>query len=122
MLALSRPRPRHPEPGELDIVELKTVDAMIFEFAHAIVNPLAAGLVWRPEDWSGLSIQVEELGRRELRGVRPGFFFDASTRDADASLRVTLPPRLRDRPRPRRRARRRQPRGLPTVPAALPGR
>ncbi len=82
------------EPGDLNIVELKTTDAMVFEIAYAIVNPVAAGLCWRPEDWPGLSIQLQELGRRVLRGARPTFFFDASAWDANASLQVTLPAQL----------------------------
>ena len=81
-------------PGELGIVECKTVEAEIFEIAYAIVNPVAAGLVWEPNDWPGLSIQVEDLGRRVLEGVRPGFFFDARFWERDASLAVTLPPRM----------------------------
>ncbi|MEZ4340693.1 MAG: transposase [Sandaracinaceae bacterium] len=81
-------------PGELGIVECKTVKAEIFEIAYAIVNPVAAGLVWQPEDWPGLSIQVEDLGRRVLDGVRPGFFFDPTSWEHEASLAVTLPPRL----------------------------
>jgi len=32
------------EPGKLSLVELKTVDAVVFEIAYAITNPVAAGL------------------------------------------------------------------------------
>jgi len=82
------------EPGGLSIVELKTVDAVIFEIAYCIVNPVAAGLVWRPQDWPGLSVQVEDLGRRVLSGSRPGFFFDPRRWVPEASLTVTWPPCL----------------------------
>lgn len=82
------------EPGELGIQELKTVDAMVFDIAYAIANPVAAGLVWSPEDWPGLSIQVEDLGRRVLEGVRPAFFFDPGQWALEASIEVTLPPRM----------------------------
>jgi len=32
-------------PGELGMVELKTTEAVVFQIAYAIVNPVAAGLV-----------------------------------------------------------------------------
>ena len=82
------------EPGELSLVECKTSDAIIFELAYCIVNPVAAGLVWSPEDWPGLSIQVEEFGRRVLEAARPEGFFDPGAWDELASLAVTLPPML----------------------------
>ena len=78
------------EPGKLNIVELKTVDAVVHAIAYAIVNPVAAGIVWSPEDWPGVSVQVDELGRRVLQGRRPDFYF-SSTWDKRASLGVTLP-------------------------------
>ena len=78
------------EPGKLNFVELKTVEAVVFEIAYAIVNPVAAGLVWRPEDWPGLSVQIDELGRRVLEGKRPDAYF-GTTWSKRASLQVTLP-------------------------------
>jgi len=58
--------------GELSIVELKTVDAVVFQIAYAIVNPVAAGLVWKPEDWPGLCVRVDRMcgGAGELNGTR----------------------------------------------------
>lgn len=82
------------EPGGLSIVECKTIDAMIYEIAYCMVNPVAAGLVYRPEDWPGLNITLEDLGRRVLSAARPEKFFDPARWDAAASLAVTLPPML----------------------------
>ena len=82
------------EPGGLNIVECKTVDAVVYELAYAIVNPVAAGLVWRPEEWPGLCVLVDDIGRGALDGVRPGFYFRARTWAQRAVLRITWPPCL----------------------------
>jgi len=82
------------EPGALSIVECKTVDAVVYELAYCIVNPVAAGLVWAPEDWPGLCVLVDDIGAATLRGVRPGFYFRARTWAQRAVLRITWPPCL----------------------------
>jgi len=79
------------EPGGLSIVELKTTDAIVRAMAYAIANPVAAGLVWSPEDWPGLSVQAHELGRRVLSAPRPGIYFDPRKWSEHASLRVEIP-------------------------------
>ncbi len=79
------------EPGGLSIVELKTPDAIVQAIAYCIVNPVAAGLVWRPEDWPGLTVQAHELGRRVLSAARPDFFLDPRKWSEHASLRLGLP-------------------------------
>lgn len=83
-------------PGELSIVELKTERAMVFQIAYAIVNPVASGLVWDPEDWPGLCVRVDQMhgGVGELRGTRPGFFFRTARWAETSVVRVTLPPPL----------------------------
>jgi len=78
------------EPGKLNLVELKTVDAVVFEIAYAITNPVAAGLVWSPADWPGLSAQVEDIGRRVLEETRPGFYFSRSWKKR-SGVSITLP-------------------------------
>jgi hypothetical protein len=79
------------EPGGLSIVELKTTEAVVHAIAYCIVNPVAAGLVWDPRDWPGLSVQVEELGRRVLAATRPESFFDPKRWLPEASLQVSWP-------------------------------
>lgn len=79
------------EPNRLGIVELKTVDAVVFEMAYTIVNPVAAGLVWSPEDWPGLSVQLEEIGVGELSGTMPSYYFCAKTWPMHAARAVVLP-------------------------------
>ncbi|MBX3273173.1 MAG: transposase [Sandaracinaceae bacterium] len=82
------------EPGTLSIVELKTVDAIITSIAYAIVNPVAAGLVWRPEDWPGLNVLAHEIGRRVREVAAPDYFFRTGFWDPTAVLVTTLPARL----------------------------
>ena len=82
------------EPGGLNIVECKTLDAVVYELAYCIVNPVAAGLVWRPEEWPGLCVLVDDIGGGALEGERPGFYFRARTWAQRAVLRLTWPPCL----------------------------
>jgi hypothetical protein len=56
-------------PGEHGIVELKTIDGVVYQIAYAIVNPVAAGLCWSPEDWPGLNILADEIGGRVVDAV-----------------------------------------------------
>ncbi len=79
------------EPGGLSIVELKTADAIVQAIAYAIVNPVAAGLAWSPEDWPGLNVLADEIGRRVLSAARPGYYFDPKKWAERASHPVTLP-------------------------------
>jgi putative transposase len=79
------------EPGTLGIVECKTLDAVIFELAYCIVNPVAAGLVWQPGDWPGLNVLADQIGERLLEADLPDFYFRARAWSARAALRVMLP-------------------------------
>ena len=80
------------EPGGLGITELHGVDAIVHEIAYCIVNPVKAGLVYRPEDWPGVLTQVAQLGRTTLGAARPGYYFTGKdTWDEDASVGVRLP-------------------------------
>ena len=83
-------------PGELGMVELKTTEAVVFQIAYAIVNPVAAGLVWSPEDWPGLNLRVHEPGGGQVRAKRPAFYFRAVAWAETAVLNAVLPPCLRE--------------------------
>lgn len=82
-------------PGQLSIVELETPQAVIEAIAYAIVNPVAAGLVYRPEDWPGVMTTIEDLfGGRVFSSTHPGFYFSRWW-PASARLVLSLPECLR---------------------------
>jgi putative transposase len=86
------------EPGQLSIVELQTMEAVVEQIAYAIVNPVKAGLVHRAIDWPGVTAQATDLGRRVLTARRPDFYFSPKNEKwvAEASLMLTLPECLRE--------------------------
>ena len=83
------------EPGGLSIIQLHGEKAVEKAIAYAIANPVASGLVWRPEDWPGVTASVEELGEKELAGSRPPRRSPAYW-PARASIRLTWPECLAD--------------------------
>ena len=82
-------------PGELSIVELETTEAVVEQVIYAIVNPVAAGLVYEPSQWPGVTAAVRDLGRRVLSADKPGFYFTGARWACSASLMLTLPACLR---------------------------
>jgi hypothetical protein len=80
------------EPGGLSLTELHGAEAVVYEIAYCIVNPVKAGLVYRPGDWPGVITLLEDLGRKTLGAPRPGFYFtDTGPWGACASTTLTLP-------------------------------
>jgi len=86
------------EPGKLSIVELETSRAVIEAIAYAMVNPVEAGLVYRPEDWPGVTASPEDIGTADISGTLPPFYFIAEDWPLDASTPITVPPDYRDDP------------------------
>ena len=79
-------------PGQLNIVECETAQAVIEAIAYAIVNPVAAGLVYRIEDWPGVTATIEDLfAAREYEGTHPGGWFRSAKWPSTATLRLALP-------------------------------
>ena len=78
-------------PGQLTIVQLHTAEAVARQLAYAMVNPTAAGLVWRPEQWPGLHPTLEELGRRTLSAGKPEFYFSGKKWAPAGAVKLELP-------------------------------
>ncbi len=80
------------------VVELLTEQAMIEKLAYVIANPVTAGLVRHAQDWPGLTVRPEDLGRRTLKVRRPDVFFDPSNPQwpETIELQLTLPPVLEE--------------------------
>ena len=63
------------------------------EIGYTLANCVEAGLVGRPEDWPGVTITREGLGRTLIRAARPSAYFDSNNPrwPAEVVLRITLP-------------------------------
>lgn len=74
-------------------VELCTPRAMIEKLAYVMANPAEAGLVDSAEQWPGIKILPEELGKKTWTIDRPEFFFDADNTDwpQSATLCLSMP-------------------------------
>lgn len=66
-------------PGSYSAVRCEDREAVLDHMVYVITNPVAAGLVKRPEDWPGVCTVPEDIGRREYTVKRPRGFF--STRE-----------------------------------------
>ena len=79
--------------GSPNCVALHGAAAVEKEIGYTLANCVEAGLVARPEDWPGVTIAREGLGRALIRVARPAVYFDAgnSRWPAEAVLRITLP-------------------------------
>jgi putative transposase len=83
-------------PGKLGIVELKTPEAVVEAIVYAMVNPVVAALVYRPEEWPGVTVTIDDIvGGAVLTAKRPDFYFGTLWVES-ASIRITIPPCLRD--------------------------
>jgi REP element-mobilizing transposase RayT len=74
--------------GPCSIVRLVGDHDVVDKIAYVAANPVAAGLVARPDEWPGLSMWTE----RELHVDRPGPYFDKKgASPAALSLRAAWP-------------------------------
>ncbi len=81
------------------VVELLTEQAMIEKLGYVIANPVTAGLVRQAQDWPGLTVRPQDLGRRTLTVRRPDLYFDPANAQwpETIELTLTLPPALQER-------------------------
>ena len=83
-------------PGQLNIVELETREAVKEQIIYAIFNPVAAGLVYNPGDWPGVTMAVRDIGKRALSADRPPFYFTGRGWSGHGSVKLTMPAWLQD--------------------------
>lgn len=80
---------------QTSIVRLKDDDALLDKAAYTVVNPVAAGLVRRSEQWPGLALWRP----RTYKARRPSVFFRKKNSRAPKDLEVQIEPLpFEDRP------------------------
>jgi hypothetical protein len=57
-------------------VELHGVDAILSKIAYTLANCVEAGLVNDPTQWPGVTVHVDDIGRRVVEVERPDVYFD----------------------------------------------
>jgi REP element-mobilizing transposase RayT len=80
------------------VVELLTAQAMLEKLAYVIANPVTAGLVRQAQDWPGVTVRPQDMGRRTLKVRRPDVFFDPNNPKWPETIELTLslPPVLEE--------------------------
>lgn len=83
--------------GQTSVVELCTPAAVIEKLAYVAANPVAAGLVQEACEWPGVTTTPSDLGRATWTASRPDLYLDAKNPmwPSEATLELTMPPRLR---------------------------
>jgi REP element-mobilizing transposase RayT len=76
------------------VVRLLTPGAVVQKIAYVLANPVAAGLVRHASEWPGAKVIVGDIGRGELRAIRPSVYLDPSNPQwpEEARLPIALPP------------------------------
>lgn len=74
-------------------VELYGADSIAKQIGYTLANCVEAGLVHRPEDWPGVTVSVDDIGRRIVTVERPPMYFDPDNEawPERAALAITMP-------------------------------
>ncbi|MEQ8454892.1 MAG: hypothetical protein RID81_32920 [Sandaracinaceae bacterium] len=73
-------------------LEICTPEAFVEDLAYIIANPVAAGVVKRPEDYPGVIVLPKQLGRRRIIARRPNLpYFRSARWPAKVEITLTLP-------------------------------
>ena len=56
-------------------VDLLTPASVLNEIAYSLVNCVEAGLVDHPDEWPGVTVSVDDIGRRTVHVERPDVYF-----------------------------------------------
>lgn len=76
--------------------QLHSPEAILNAIAYVITNPVAAGLVARPEHWPGVVTKICQLGTRVKTCQRPKLLGKRSTQPITADLSLDIPAPFKD--------------------------
>jgi len=62
--------------SQTSVVELLTPDVLVQKLAYVIANPVACGAVRYSDEWPGVTVSANDIGRRVFRIERPKHYFD----------------------------------------------
>ncbi|WP_437722150.1 transposase [Sorangium sp. So ce861] len=73
------------------VVRLLTRGAVVEKIAYILANPVAAGLVRHAREWPGANVDIDALGRGELRAARPSAYLDPENPQWPEEIALSLP-------------------------------
>jgi hypothetical protein len=78
---------------------LETPQSVIETIAYVLANPVEAGLVEHSAEWPGAKVLISDIGRGEIRAVRPNFYFSSKNEKwpETVTIPVSLPPMIDER-------------------------
>ncbi len=71
-------------------VDLLTPASVLNEIAYSLVNCVEAGLVDHPDEWPGVTVSVNDIGRRTVHVERPGVYFAKNNPDWPERVSIDL--------------------------------
>ncbi len=71
-------------------VDLLTAGSVLNEIAYSLVNCVEAGLVDHPDEWPGVTVSVDDIGRRTVHVERPDVYFSKNNPDWPESVSIDL--------------------------------
>ncbi len=82
------------DKSQANFTRLLTPQVVVEKCAYTLVNPVAEGLVSSHQKWPGVSVEVDDIGRRTFHIKRPRYYFrkDSPTWPEVATLKLTVPP------------------------------
>ena len=86
------------EGGSYNRVEPIDPEDVLDKMVYTVVNPVAAGLVSRVEDWPGVCSGTLEQGCEVFHATKPDFFFDPDNHELPPEVElVVVPPEAFER-------------------------
>ena len=80
------------EGGSYNRVEPIDPEDVLDKMVYTVVNPVAAGLVSRAEDWPGVCSGTLEQGCEVFHATKPEFFFDPDNHELPPAVQVVVEP------------------------------
>jgi putative transposase len=71
-------------------VDLLTPASVVNEIAYSLVNCVEAGLVDHPDEWPGVTVSVNDIGRRTVHVERPSVYFAKNNPDWPERVSIDL--------------------------------
>ncbi len=82
------------DKNQANFTRLVTADAVVERCAYTLVNPVADALVSSANKWPGVTVDIDDIGRRTFHIKRPKYYCrkDNPTWPQQITLQLTVPP------------------------------
>ncbi len=82
------------DKSQANFTRLVTPEAVVQKCAYTLVNPVAEGLVSSHQKWPGVTVDIDDIGRRTFHIKRPQYYCrkDNPIWPEQITLKLTVPP------------------------------